>query len=99
MREKGQFYWGKYLWRGRDPVGMTRDYSIKSARAGAQSTAAGKNLTASVQANGDVRLLVANPNQNVMTDGVVAYATFTLASPFSVSPVTPKACVSADANG
>ena len=78
-----------------DPQKLT----FKSARAGAQLTAAGKSLSTSAQPNGDIRFLAVGFNQNVIANGIVAYATFTLGSPFSASVVTPKVCTSADAQG
>jgi uncharacterized protein (TIGR03437 family) len=78
-----------------DPQKLT----FKSARVGAQLTASGKSISVSAQPNGDIRLLAVGFNQNVIANGVVAYATFTLGSPFSASPVTPKTCTSADAQG
>jgi hypothetical protein len=78
-----------------DPQKLT----FKSARAGAQLTTSGKTISASAQPNGDIRLLAVGFNQNVIANGVVAYATFTLGSPFSAGAVTPKACTSADAQG
>jgi hypothetical protein len=73
--------------------------TFKSARAGAPLTAASKSISTSTQPSGDIRLLAVGFNQNVISNGVVAYATFTLGSPFTASAVTPKACTSADAQG
>jgi hypothetical protein len=78
-----------------DPQKMT----FKSARTGAQLTAASKSISTSAQPNGEIRLLAVGFNQNVISNGVVAYATFTLGSSFTASAVTPKACTSADAQG
>ena len=78
-----------------DPQKLT----FKSARAGAQLTAAGKSLSTSAQPNGDLRFLAVGFNQNVIANGIVAYATFTLGGAFSSGVVTPKACTSADAQG
>ncbi len=73
--------------------------TYKSARIGAQLTAAGKSISTSVQPNGDVRLVAAGFNQNVIGNGTVAYVSFALSSPFSTSTVTPKGCNSADGQG
>ncbi len=78
-----------------DPQKLT----FKSARLGAQLTAAGKSISTSVQPNGDVRLLAAGFNQNVIANGIVAYASFTLGTPYSAAAVTPNSCTSADAQG
>jgi hypothetical protein len=73
--------------------------TYKSARAGEQLTAAGKEISTSTQPNGDIRILGVGPNQNVIANGAVAYVSFTLASPFSPSAITPIGCVASDAQG
>ena len=78
-----------------DPQNLT----FKSAREGAQLAAAGKTLASNAQPNGDIRLSVAGPNQNVIASGIVGYATFTLGASFRAGTVTPKACASADGLG
>jgi uncharacterized repeat protein (TIGR01451 family) len=77
----------------------TQKLTFKSARIGAPLTAAGKSLSTNTQPNGDVRLVALGFNQNVIANGVAAYATFTLNSPFSAGVVVLKACTSANAQG
>lgn len=79
-----------------DPAILT----FASARVGTQLTAAGKGLSSSVISSGDVRLATTGTNQNTISNGVVAYASFTVAPQFSGStPVTLVNCMSAGALG
>jgi hypothetical protein len=70
-----------------------------SSRAGAQLTSANKSLATNVLPNNDVRLLASGFNQNTISNGVVAYATFTLSPLFTTgsSTVSLKNCASSDA--
>jgi len=72
-----------------------------SARTGAQATAADKSISAQTQQNGDVRLLGVGFNQNVIANGIVAYATFRLNAQFTSGStlVTPKNCTATDPSG
>jgi len=80
-----------------DPTKLT----FVSASAGAQLTGAGNGLTSSAVSSGDVRLTTTGPNQNALSSGIVAWATFTMASTFgtAVTPVTLVNCMSADPLG
>jgi len=72
-----------------------------SASAGAQLTGAGGGLSSSEVTSGDVRLTTTGTSQNALSGGVVASASFTMASSFG-SAATPMAlvnCMSADALG
>jgi len=75
--------------------------TFTSAQAGAQLTSAGKNLTSTVQPNGNVRLLAAGVNQTVISNGLVANVTFTLNSQFlnGSTAVTLVNCASASSLG
>ena len=75
--------------------------AFASARAGAQTTNAGKSLTTNTLPNGDVRLLVTGLNQNSIANGIVAYAKFTVNPLFTAGStvVTPKNCSSTNASG
>ncbi|NDJ14513.1 MAG: hypothetical protein EBY17_25510, partial [Acidobacteriia bacterium] len=72
-----------------------------SARIGAQATAADKSVSVQTQQNGDVRLLGVGFNQNVIANGIVAYATFRLNALFTSGStlVTPKNCTATDPSG
>ncbi len=72
-----------------------------SARAGDQTTSAGKSLSTNTLAGGDIRLLVAGLNQTAIANGIVAYAKFTVNSSFTSGStvVTPKNCSSTNADG
>ena len=72
-----------------------------SARTGAQATAADKSISVQTQQNGDVRLLGVGFNQNVIANGIVAYATFRLNAQFTSGStlVTPKNCTATDPIG
>jgi hypothetical protein len=73
-------------------------YVANSARIGPRGTAAGKSLASSVQSNGALRLLVSGLNQNPITSGVVAYASFTFSAQFlsGTSVISPLNCSSVD---
>ena len=75
--------------------------TFTSARAGAQTTSAGKSLSTNTLPNGDVRLLVTGVNQGTIGNGIVAYVKFTVNSQFTSGStlVTPRNCTSADAFG
>jgi hypothetical protein len=75
--------------------------TFASAQAGTELTSAGKTLSASVLAGGNVRLLATGVNQTVISSGLVANVTFTL-SPQFVSGGTVVAllnCASASGLG
>jgi len=78
-----------------DPQQLT----FRSARSGAQLTVAGKNLSTNPLPNGDIRLVATGLNQNIIANGIVAYGSFTLSTPYRSSAVTPKACTSVDGQG
>jgi hypothetical protein len=80
-----------------DPAKLT----FVSAGAGAQLTIAGAGLLLTEVSSSDVRLSASGRTQNAIAAGVVAYASFTMASPFNAAstPVTPVNCMSADALG
>lgn len=73
-----------------DPQKLT----FNSARVGAQLTAGGKGLSRQRSAEGEIRLVALDSNQNVIANGIVAYATFT---PASIQRQASRACTSADA--
>jgi hypothetical protein len=75
--------------------------TFNSAQVGGQTANAGKSLTTTVLANGNVRLLVTGLNQTVIANGLVAYATFTLNPQFLIgsTPVTLMNCTSSSALG
>ncbi|HXE64435.1 MAG TPA: cohesin domain-containing protein [Bryobacteraceae bacterium] len=75
------------------------ELTYKSSRVGEQLSAAGKTIDTSTQPNGNIRIIGVGLNQNVIANGPVAYVSFTLASPFSPSTVTPSGCTASDAEG
>ncbi len=90
------------------PVGIQLDLSFDtsklaftSARIGPQSTTAGKSLSQNALPNGNERLLITGFNQNTISNGVVAYTTFTLGAQFTsgASLVTPLNCSATDGSG
>jgi hypothetical protein len=75
--------------------------TFTAAQAGTQLTAAGKSLSSTVLANGNVRLLAVGINQTVIANGLVANVSFTLSSQFlsGGTTVTLLNCASASALG
>lgn len=80
-----------------DPAKLT----FVSARVGPQLAGASKGLSSTVVASGDVRLSTTGANQNGISAGLVAYASFTMASPFGAAstPVTLVNCMSSGTSG
>jgi hypothetical protein len=80
-----------------DPTKLT----FVSASPGTQLTSAGEGLSSSEVSSGDVRLSTTGTNQSALSTGVVAYASFTMASSFGAgaTPVSLVNCMSADALG
>jgi hypothetical protein len=90
------------------PAGIQLDLSFDatkltftSSRIGPQSTSAGKSLSQNTLANGNERLLITGFNQNTISNGVVAYATFTLGAQFTsgASLITPLNCSATGGSG
>jgi len=75
--------------------------TFSSAQVAGQATTAGKSLTTTLLANGNVRLLVTGLNQTVIANGLVAYATFTLNQQFLIgsTPLALMNCTSSSALG
>ncbi len=79
-----------------DPTKLT----FVSASAGAQLTGAGIGLSSTAISTSDVRLSTTGANQNGIPAGVIAYASFTMASSFgTATPVNVVNCMSADPLG
>jgi len=80
-----------------DPTKLT----YVSASAGASLNAAGVGLSATVESASDVRFSTTSRSSGGIANGIVAYATFTMAGSFgnSVSPVNLANCMSADSLG
>ena len=90
------------------PVGIQLDLSFDatkltftSARIGGQSTSSGKSLSQSTLGNGNEHLQIPGFNQNTISNGVVAYATFTLGPQFTsgTSLIKPLNCSATDGLG
>ena len=75
--------------------------TFTSAQAGTQLTSANRSLSASVLANGNVRLLATGVNQTAISNGLVVNVTFTLNAGFlsGTTPVTMLNCASASGLG
>ena len=93
---------------GTSPAQLQADVSFDqtkltfaSASAGAQLTSAGKSLSATTLANGDVHLATSGAAQTAIAGGVVANVTFTIKPAFTwgTTPVTLKNCGASDALG
>lgn len=75
--------------------------AFASARVGAQLTSAGKGLSSSVISSGDVRLSTTGTSAAGISNGLVAYASFTLTPQFVAgsAPVTLVNCISGALGG
>jgi hypothetical protein len=75
--------------------------TFTSVQAETQLAGAGKSITSTALANGNVRLLASGVNQTVISSGLVAHVTFTLSSQFlsGGTAVTLVNCASASALG
>jgi hypothetical protein len=75
--------------------------TFTAASAGAQMIAANKNISSTLLANGNVRLVATGINQTAIANGLAAYATFTLNAQFLLgsTTVTPLNCTSASGLG
>ena len=72
-----------------------------SARVGPQLSGANKSLSSSTLPNGDIRLLASGVNLTPISDGVVAYASFTLRASFGSgsTPLNLLHCAAATSMG
>ncbi len=94
-----------YSFGGAQPAGLQLglDFNpavltFRQASAGPVATAAGKSAQANSPSAGNLRLIVFGLNQNVMSDGIVAYLEFQIAA--GAAPVaTPLTASSASAAG
>jgi hypothetical protein len=79
----------------------TSKLSFASAQIGTQLTNAGKSLSSTILANGNVRLLTMGVNQTAVANGLAATVLFTVKAPFTTgsSLVSPLNCISSSGQG